>query len=307
MVLFLNSFITISLLILFSACSSKPHYIPEKSKYEDKILPFLFSKVTLQKIGNSEIKLSDGRVINRNGEEIDDLRKELGEIAENWVSISKKENLIAFVDIENRVSLFDHLKKQTIFSSKFATASSIDGRLPNPVFDGENILYFTLDGKIAVFSISENQIVRVIKVGEAENYSNVVDFHLSKNSITLLTHKELLLIKDDFSEKLEFNIRGAIFESDETFILIKKDGELVRYNENLEPLEKIKFPFAYFIAFGKVEDKIYLVESAGYVIELKSDFSDYRVLPSELDDEKCFFAKDRFICDEKELPVPLSI
>jgi len=306
MVLLRNSIFGILILSLFSACSNKAHFTPNKSNFEkEKRIPFIFTKTTLKFIGNHQVLLSDNRLIDSHGQKVSqDL--ETANLINDEVVFTKNKNYVAYITENNSVTLFDTVQNQVIFSEKFPTVITIDRRLPKPFFTQDSILYFTLDGKIAVYSISKHQISRVVSVSETGDYSNIIDYKFSDTSLILLTHKKLLLISDNYDDNIVVDIRGTIFEKD-NFYLVTKDGEVRNYDYKLVLQKKIKFPFAYFVSFGKVEKKIYLIESQGYIIELDSDLEKYRVIDSELDDENCFFTDKKFICDEKFFRLPLSI
>jgi len=306
MVLLRNSFFWILIISLFSACTNKAHFIPNSSNFEkEKRIPFIFTKTTLKFVGNNQVLLSDNRLIDSHGKKVIK-NSETSDLINDEVVLTKNKNFIAYVTENNSIVLFDIVQKQVIFSEKFPTVITIDRRLPKPLFEKDSILYFTLDGKIAVYSIPDNKISRVISVNDTGDYSNIISYQLSENSLILLTHKKLLLISDNYDDNIIVDIRGAIFQKD-NFYLITKNGEIRNYDYKLSLQKQIKFPFAYFIAFGKVKEKIYLIESQGYIIEIDSDLDKYRVIDSELDDENCFFTEQKFICDEKFFRLPLSI
>jgi len=301
-----NLSFSILILTLFTACSGKSNYTPKGISFEkEKKIPFIFTETKIDRVEHDVVKLSDGSIINRDGKLVSE-PLEIKTILKDEVIYSQNKNLIAYVTRDNSIALFDIEQNRTIFKEKFNFIASIDRRLPKPFFDKNSILYFTFDGKIAIYSQKDKKIVKVLSIDNSENYSNVIDYKLSKNSLILLTHKKLMLIKDNYNTQLEIDLRGAIFRKDSFFAITKK-GEIREYSYDLIMKRSIKFPFAYFISFGQVKDKLYLIESQGYIIELNENLKNYRVIQSELDDENCFFTNDKFICDEKIFRLPLSI
>jgi len=307
MQIFLANFFFIFFLV-FTGCSNKQYYTPEHSHLEDKRIPFIFKRgEKLERVENDRVILSTGEIFNRDGDKIENIEQNISSLLKDEVVWTKESNLIAYVTDGNLIALYDLNRKQNIFQERFSPAPTIDRRLPPPLFNDNTILYFTLDGKIAIFSIKEMKIKRVISaIGSGEDYSNIISYQLRDSDLTLITHRGAMVIGDNFDESIKLELRGAIYE-DNSIILITKDGDVRRYSRNLILQNHIKFPLAYFVAFGEVGDKIYLIESQGYVIELDRDFKNYRVIPSELDDENCFFTPKRFICDEKFFRLPLSI
>jgi WD40 repeat protein len=289
------------LLISLSSCSSKTDYRPKKEEIVNGRLPFIFNKVTIDRVEHDRVILSNGCVFDRFGNELN-----ISEESKRGFVSSENGNLIASVNEDNSVELFDKSSNKTIFKEKFNRVSTIDRRLPKPLFDKDNILYFTLDGKIVIYSTKFRKIQRVISVSFDSDYGNVIDYRLTANSITLLTHREILQITEDSDKKISLPLRGAIFHDDH-FFAIAKNGEVRKYNYQLELLDSIKFQFAYFVAFGEVDGRIYLIESNGWLIDLDRDFKDYRVFEEnvDLDYENCFFTPQRFLCDNKFFRLPL--
>jgi hypothetical protein len=294
----LNKIFLIFPFLIFIACSDKASYSPEKGTLQSKRLPFYFNNILIDRIENKRAFLSDGRVIDNLGNELN-ISEKIGFVS------TKRGDLIATVTETNSIQVLKD--GDTLFSFDFDRVSSVDRRLPRPIFNGNNILYFTLDGKIAIYSIDLKKILKVVNVSYETDYGNVIDYRLKNNSLTLITHKSIMHIENGSDVKVSVDMRGAIFK-DDYFFGITKSGEVRKYNYELQVLEKKKFPFAYFVTWGMVADKIYLLESNGYFIELKSDFSSYRVFREDvdLDDENCFFTPEKFICDEKVFYLPLS-
>ncbi len=285
-------------LIFLGGCSSKPYYSPEPTHLKDEPVHFIYQRdKQIKRIEFNRVILSTGEIYNRNGDLVKPEDK-IANLLSDEVVWSKRDNLVAYITDNNSIALFDSDKNQTLFRETFSSVSTIDRRLPPPIFDKDNILYFTFNGQIAIFSISQMKIIKVVSIGKGEDYPNIIDYQLRENDLTVITHRGITVLGDNFDEHIDLDLRGAIFEPNSIF-LITKDGDVRRYDRKLMLIKNIKFPFAYFIAWGEVKDTIYLIESQGYIIKLNKDLTDYQVTPSELDDENCFFTPQRFICDEK--------
>ena len=289
-------------ILILGGCSSKPSYTPELKHYQDRQLHFIYQRGKyIDRIEFHRAIFSTGEIDNFGNSSETSSKLFPDEVVE-----SRRDNLVAFVKESNSIGLFDLEKNSTIFQYKFTTVATIDRRLPPPKFEGENILYFTLDGKVAIFSIPRLRIVKVFSIGTGEDYPNVVDYQLRPNDLTLITHRKAMVIGDGFDEEVKLNLRGAIFES-EAIYLITKDGEVRKYSRKLQLEKKIKFPFAYFVTWGEVGNKIYLIESQGYIIELDRDLENYRVIPApELEDINCYINSKKLVCDERFLRLPLQ-
>ncbi len=306
MALLLNSFLAL-LFLFFSGCSNKPYYSPEQSSLQDKRIPFIFrDSPKIERVEHNRVYLSNGLVLNENGDEVE-ISKEF-KIDSDSVVWSRSGDLLAYTSLDNYIVVKNIATGEKLFEERYPSAITVDRKLPRPFFDGRGkILFFTLNGKAVLYSTEVNRVIREFTVSEADDYSNVIDYKLDQEKLILISHRTALLIKNEYDKRLDLDIRGAIFESDGSTLIITKSGEVKRFDSEFRETASIKFPFAYFVSFGEIEDKIYLIESQGYVIEMSRDFSDYRVIHSELDNENCFFTPQKFICDEKYFRVPLSI
>jgi hypothetical protein len=301
-----NIFIVLPAIFLAS-CSSKQYFVPEESKVEkNQQLHFLYNHININYLGYDEVFLSNGSKFDKNGLEINSSLKNIDKRIEDAIVWSEKNNQIAYLTSENIIALFDKKSGKTIFKKRLEEVQSFDRRVPKPVFDGENILYFSLDGKIIVISKNGEKILRTFSIGSGRDYSNIIDYSLTQDHFIAVSHREIVSISDIGEFREELNIRGAIFNKNSSiFYIVTKDGEIIKYNSKLVIQDRIKFPFARFISFGIHDNKIILIESNGYIIEIDVNLKNYRVFNSELDSENCFFAKDKFICDEKILKLPL--
>jgi len=309
-----NSFLALSLTVLpifiFSSCSSKQYYIPDETKIErNSSLHFIYNQKNIIEAKYDDVSLSTGEIINKSGQEINGSVNFIKNINKNIIDEAvvwqEKNNKIAYLTSDNIAILFDIKTGKNIFKNRFESVTSFDRKVPKPIFDGDKIIFFTLDGKIAIFSSEDGKVGRIFSIGSGRDYSNIIDYHVSKDAFIAVSHREAVSITDLGEFRENKNIRGAIFENNNKFLIITKDGEIIRYNSKLTVLDRVKFPFARFIAFGKVNNKNILLESNGYIVQLDDNLKDYRLFESELDTENCFFTPNKFICDGKDLKLPL--
>ena len=324
MVQFLSS---LALLLFTAGCSSKKEFEPKT--IEQKSVSFINQGIKIESINGSIATLRKNRAITTDGTkvklnidgdviQIDDDNSTLQirdkaiyfnseqviELSHKVVKASKRDDMVAYILSNGDIGLYSINEKSTIFREKYESVDTIDSRLPNPLFDGRTIIFFTLNGKLAVYNLNSNTLVREFTIGIAKDYSNVIDFKMSKESLYLLTQREIVKLSELGDERREFNIRGAIFDKNIIYI-VEKDGSVIKLDSELNRLASIKSPFAYFRSWGLSGDKIYLIESNGYIIETDLELENYRVFESTLSDERCFFSRDRFICDNKFFRLPL--
>ncbi len=289
--------------IFISSCSSKQYYIPDESKIErNNKLHFIYNQNKINEIKYDEVILSTGETFDKNGKESN---SSINNIIVDSIVWQEQNNKIAYVTSDNIIILFDKKTNKNILKHRFESVMSFDRRIPKPIFDKDHIIFFTLDGKIAIYSNKTGTVGRIFSIGSGKEYNNIIDYHVSKAVFIAVSHREIVSITDLGEFREQINIRGVIFENNDTLLIITKDGEVIRYNSKLVVQDRIKFPFARFVSFGKINNKNILLESEGYIIELDENLKDYRVFESELDSENCFFTPNKFICDGKDLKLPL--
>lgn len=86
-----------------------------------------------------------------------------------------------------------------------------------------------------------------------------------------------------------------------TVYIATKQGDIISLNSELGVNEKVKFPFAHFLALIATEDKLYALEKTGYLIELSKDLLEYDVYEADVEEgyihvnDKTFYIADEYI------------
>jgi hypothetical protein len=225
-------------------------------------------------------------------------------------SISENGDILSYVLDNNSFGLYSLKNNKVIFEDEYKSVTTYDKRLPNPIFYKDKIYIFTLDGHMVIIDASTDLVKaqKSLNISSGLLYSNVIDYDIEYSqydtNFAVLTQTELVLIKNDkIVKRHSDNIRGAIFDKDFIFLLTK-NGEIIKFNRDLEEQDRAKFPLAYFVNFGESGNFIYLLESQGYFIKVrKNRLADSEVFKTELDEENCFVTKTYFICDEKTLNI----
>lgn len=292
-------------LLILGGCSGVV-YVPEDEYFKSKKVSVKYLDATIVTAGFDEVKLSNGKIFDIFNREVSP--PEIHFDDEVVSAESKKHKLIAYVSEKNEIKVFSLEQNKTIFSAPFQPENTFDARLPKPVFDKDSIMFFTLDGSVIIYLISENKIVRSFSLKSKDYSNNVIAYKLAKDYLLVANSNEVFIIQENFQDKLEANIRGLIFDDkdENIFYLLTKDGEIRKYNTNFKLLKKVKFPFAHFVAFGETHGEIYLLESQGYLIKMDLNLEHRSIVDAEIYQENCFFTKERFICDELTFKLPLS-
>ena len=213
-----------------------------------------------------------------------------------------KDDLLAVLFADNEMALYSISTKELLLKEQGGTALAVDSRIVNPYFLDNLVLFPTLDGKVVIISLELKKRLRTVIVSSEEQFNNIIYFNVVDNKIVAATgHKILSLAQKEIREK--YDIRTATYDNENIFITTK-EGEVVSLTPELMVNAKVKFPFAHFLGMIATDDKLYVLEKEGYLIELEKDLSEYKVYDVDIDDgfvfvaDKMFFVNDEYISVE---------
>lgn len=206
-------------------------------------------------------------------------------------------NKIAMVLIDNTLVYYNVKDSQTIFSQKYASVIAINSYLASPHISSEYIVYPDLEGKVLVYSIAQNKIIKDILVSSDKFFNNVIYLYARNNYLVVATSKRLSVVIDNRSFKYDVDLRDVLFYKNNIYAL-SIEGEIIEMDHTLNPLRRVKLPFAILSGIVIQGNKLYTLEKSGYVIEL--DLADFipKVYKSKLKKHKrMFYNRDTIFYD----------
>lgn len=206
-------------------------------------------------------------------------------------------NKIAMVLIDNTLVYYNVKDSQTIFSQKYASVIAINSYLASPHISSEYIVYPDLEGKVLVYSIAQNKIIKDILVSSDKFFNNVIYLYARNNYLVAATSKRLSVVIDNRSFKYDVDLRDVLFYKNNIYAL-SIEGEIIEMDHTLNPLRRVKLPFAILSGIVIQGNKLYTLEKSGYVIEL--DLADFipKVYKSKLKKHKrMFYNRDTIFYD----------
>lgn len=319
-------------IIIFSACSSKRVYEPEKVvdswPNQDNAshslidvtsnVALLENRTVITKEEELNVTVeesyrllasSDGWIISStidgklNLRYIDDeTLVEDFDLKKTIAGASVKDDILAVLFADNEMALYSISKRELLLKAQGGQTLAVDSRIVNPHFMSDLVLFPTLDGKVVIINSKDRKKLRTIIVSSEDNFNNIIYFNVIDNKIIAATaHKILSMGKKEIREKYE--IRNIAYDNNNIFITTKQ-GEILSLTPNLELNAKLKFPFAHFLGLIAKDDKVYLLEKEGYIIEASSDLSTYSVYDVNIEDgfvfvgDKMFYVNDEYISVE---------
>ncbi|MDD3007711.1 MAG: hypothetical protein PHQ70_02455 [Arcobacter sp.] len=322
--------ISLSALLLFTACSSKKYYEPEdvSSNIELNKESMSSSIKSMNKIGAT---LEDNRIITKNGisefelpEGFDfiNLTDDGKIIATNYVdkllignqekkvkdvvvAATIKNGKLAVVYSNNTIELIDMNNDKTLFKEYLPISLANDTRIANPYFMGNLILFPTLNGKVIIVSAVNNESVKNIAVDPDNEFNNIISLNVIDSSQTLIvaTPNKIVSISPKEVLSKEYDLRDIIVNKDNVYIATI-DGQLIKLTANLEEVAKKKYKYAKIHALA-FTDSLYAVESQGFLINVSNDFKQDAVYDFSFDNEERMIAiGNRIYYNSKYITLP---
>ncbi len=322
--------VSLSALLLFTACSSKKYYEPEdvSSNIELNKESMSSSIKSMNKIGAT---LDDNRIITKNGisefelpEGFDfiNLTDDGKVIATNYidkllignqekkvkdvvVAATIKNGKLAVVYSNNTIELIDMNTDKTLFKEYLPLSLANDTRIANPYFMGNLILFPTLNGKVIIVSAINNESVKNIAVDPDNEFNNIISLNVIESSQTLIVASPNKIVSISPKEVLskEYDLRDIIVNKENVYIATV-DGQLIKLTANLEEVAKKKYKYAKIHALA-FTDSLYAVESQGFLINVSADFKQDAVYDFSFDNEERMIAVgNRIYYNSKYITLP---
>ncbi|TLD97514.1 plasminogen-binding protein [Helicobacter jaachi] len=213
------------------------------------------------------------------------------------ISASLKGDKLALVMIDNTLIFYDISAQKEIFSQKYPQAIAINAYLAAPQITNEYVIYPDLEGKILIYSIAQNKIIKDILISSDKFFNNVIYMYAQGNYLLAATAKRVSAIIDDKNFKYDVDLRDVLFANNKVYVL-SIEGEILELDHTLKLLRKTRLPFAVLSGLIIHNDTLYTLEKGGYTIAINlSDFTPL-VYKNKLPKKKSlFYTKDTFFYD----------
>lgn len=325
--------VIVAAVFVFSGCSTKKVYKPEKDKLagswkskgdlnstivditgncallkngavlsNDKVMPLHVNTKTQRLIGaDNEWVITgtiDGNITLISKGPAD--HNETFDLKKTVAAASVKDDLLAVVFANNELALYSVKTKDILFHSEGNAALTVDTRVVNPYFLDDLVLFLTLDGKMVIVNAKEKKVIKSMIISTADKFNNVIAFNVAGDNLIAATGYEVLaLANKDIRQPSE--VRDMRYDDKDGIYIATKQGEVINYTSTLQLKSKMKFPFAHFLGMVLTTDKVYLLEKEGYIIALDKELKTYQVFKASIDSdsyilagEKAFYIDDEF-------------
>ena len=322
--------ILLSAIILFAGCSGKKYFEPEDTSSNielnkesisasivsmNKIGATLDNNKVLTKNGISSFELpegfeflnttEDGKIIATNYKNkilVGDQEKIVKDVV---VAASLRNGKLALIYSNNTIELIDFNSNKTLFKEYLPISLANDTRITNPYFMGNLILFPTLNGKVIIVSATNNESVKNIAVDPDNEFNNIISLNVIESTQTLIVASPNKVVSISPKEVLskEYDVRDIVINKENVYIATV-DGHIIKLTANLEEVAKKKYKYAkiHTLAFT---DSLYAVESQGFLINIKEDFSQDTIYNFSFDNEERMIGiGNKIYFDSKYITLP---
>lgn len=210
-------------------------------------------------------------------------------------------DILAILFTDNEMALYSIANRSAFLKEQGDAPIVVNSKIVAPHFEGDLVLFSTLDGKVVIVNTKLKKKLRTIIVSSEEYFNNIIYFNLVDNKVLAATgHKILSYAQKEI--RVKYDIRSVVSDDKNVFITTKQ-GEVVSLTPELEQVAKVKFPFAHFLGMIATADKLYVLEKAGYLIEMSKDLLEYSVYDVNVDDGYIFIGDNKFYVNDEYISV----
>lgn len=195
---------------------------------------------------------------------------------------------LALVLLDNTLVYYDIAQKREIFSQKYPSAVAINAALASPKITQEYVIFPSLEGKVLIYSIAQNKIIKDILVSSDKFFNNIIYLYTHGDYLLAATAKRVSAVIGDKSFKYDVDVRDVLFKDDRVFVL-SSDGEIAELDHTLKLLRKQRLPFAVLSGIVIHDNTLYTLEKGGFVIALSLEDFAPLVYKSNLKKKKSLF------------------
>jgi len=317
-------YISVFFLIIFTGCSTKQYYEPEDtSSFKEDTIDLDASIIDLNSDGatlendqfisktgiirNTKenykfLNFSDGTVLASDSNGSIYLNNQMTDsiihFDKNIIAAAKSKNLLAFISIDNSITLYNLDTKQVLFKNYLKSSIINNIKIANPIFLSSVVLYPTLDGKIVIVNLEKNTVIKTINIDPKSDINNVIFIKEVNDTLIAATTKKLFTFVNSKVNLKDLDVQNIIVNKNNIYVATL-DGEIIKYDFSLNKLASKKFKFAKInaLAFGT---SLYALESQDFLIRISEDFKDAKVFDFSFDEEEKVIAIDNKIYFDDE-------
>jgi len=299
--------IVIAATLVFTGCSSKKHFEPEKtfnaskstSHYSGKIISVSRDGATLedhryisQSEGMSSLDLGEGyRFLSESDRYVlaSNIEGALKVIEKSTQKVAHQVNFdspvltaaikgrhIAYILNNNTFGLYDIQMQKKMIEERSDETYAIDARVATPLYVDQLVVYPMLDGKLMIMNTQDVSRAGVVYLSSAKVFNNVIYLARAGNTVVAATPKTIITLGEAGEQEYQANI-SDVAVADGMVYLFTKEGEIIKLNKALKELKRTKFKFAHYSVATVTGGKVYALDQKGSLIVLDDTLTKSRI------------------------------
>ena len=319
---------SVVMMMLFSGCSSKKYFEPQKSfsaseassAYSGNIVDLSRDGGTLSngsylgKGGIKTVPLGKGyRFLNENSQYLlaanaEGVLKVIDKKSKKTVrkislhvpvvSATMHHGMIAYILNNNAFGVYVMKGNRKIVESRSEITYAIDTRAASPMFIDNLVVMPMLDGKLIIVDIHNTQNAKVVYLSSQKAFNNIIYLSRIGNTMVAATPKMLATLGSAGQFEYRANISEVVATKNRIY-LFTKEGKVVALTPTLKHVGEAKFKFAHFAVAAALGGKVYALDQHGSLIVLSADLKKYKVYDVGAVEEAAFIAGDKLYKDGK--------
>lgn len=315
-----------ALALLFSGCSSKKYFEPEKTfsashaskSYGASLVDLSRDGGTLSngnylgKSGINPVSLGEGYrflnesnsyVLSANAEGIlrviDKKTKEpIRAVALHIpvVAATIKNGVIAYVLNNNTFGIYLMKENRKIVENRSERTYAIDTRAASPMFIENLVVMPMLDGKLIIVNIGNTENAKVVYISSEPAFNNVIHLSRMGNTMVAATPKRLITLGTEGKLEYKANISEVAVDNGRVYIFTK-EGQVIALSRNLEVVGTSKFKFAHYAVGTAFDGRVYALDQQGSLIVLNSELTKSKIYDLGAVDEPAFITGTKLYKD----------
>lgn len=192
------------------------------------------------------------------------------------ISVDILDDKAVAVDSLNNIIVFDLLEQKYLFSQNFGTYNGIIKNVANPIISDRITMVPTLDGKLIILDNNSFTPVKSINLGTQNSFNNIIFLKTHNDTLVTASASKIFTLHNNQVYQKTFGIK-QIFIKDNHIYVFSSNGEIIKYDYELNEILKKKYKYAIFSKTYLYNDYIYALEYGGYVIKLDDDLNEIAV------------------------------
>jgi len=206
------------------------------------------------------------------------------------VTASKRDNLIAILFNGNDFKLYDLEQNKVIASKNFGDFLALRKFIAKPYFYKKLLLIPTLNGKMVVFDLNTNRVVRSIVISQKDYFNNAIFLGVKDDNLIVASRDQIFVITPGMVTDKSYNIKHILVDNKQIYIFTI-EGRIIKTNFALKELKVKEFKYANIISPVFYNNKIYFLirGDKSFLVSIDKNLDKYNVTPllQKVEDKDC--------------------